>query len=253
MNPTLFEKIVSSPVGRQFAVLASQQLNILDMEKKQVEPVFKFGLNQECDDVKFSHNRKWIAAAGKCGGNIFIYVREVNSTTSSVPPTTIQLMEQDERGYSVDFVRLAFSPDSYTVATGGPRTCVYLWNLKTKQRVLTMRGHEHVVTSVAFSADGRYIISSDIEGSIRVWDKETGACLKVVRDCASIASMMYYPEQSLLLTTDGKTLRLWNFCPHRVQDHLSEGFSLRASIGINTTLDLQKCDIDGAEIDPGFA
>ena len=36
-------------------------------------------------------------------------------------------------------------------------------------------GHSAAVTSASFSADGRWVVTSGMEGSIRVWDASTGA------------------------------------------------------------------------------
>jgi WD40 repeat protein len=39
----------------------------------------------------------------------------------------------------------------------------------------TLRGHTHSVTSLALSADGRRLVSSSRDGTLRVWDAATGA------------------------------------------------------------------------------
>ena len=38
----------------------------------------------------------------------------------------------------------------------------------------TLRGHRHTVTSLALSADGRRLVSSSRDGTVRVWDAATG-------------------------------------------------------------------------------
>jgi WD40 repeat protein len=41
--------------------------------------------------------------------------------------------------------------------------------------IATLRGHAAPVTAVAFAADGRTVASGDNEGSVKLWDAETGA------------------------------------------------------------------------------
>ena len=50
---------------------------------------------------------------------------------------------------------------------------------------LTLRGHEDGVTCVAFSADGRQIVSGSVDRSVRVWDAETGKEAIMIRGTES--------------------------------------------------------------------
>ena len=37
-----------------------------------------------------------------------------------------------------------------------------------------MEGHSNIVVTVAFSADGKYIVSGSYDRTVRMWDAETG-------------------------------------------------------------------------------
>ena len=43
-----------------------------------------------------------------------------------------------------------------------------------------LRGHEGWVTTIAFAADRRSVISGSGDGAVRVWDAATGVCLRVI-------------------------------------------------------------------------
>jgi WD40 repeat protein len=64
---------------------------------------------------------------------------------------------------------LAVSPDGKRFAAGSLGASVKVWDLVTSQAVLTLRGHEDAVTSVAFSPDGKTLISCDRRGTARFW------------------------------------------------------------------------------------
>ena len=52
---------------------------------------------------------------------------------------------------------------------------VRVWDAHTgKSMMEPLRGHEHLVRSVAFSADGTRIVSGSDDNTIRVWDANTG-------------------------------------------------------------------------------
>jgi WD40 repeat protein len=64
---------------------------------------------------------------------------------------------------------VAFSPDGKLLATGG-QECVYLWNTVTGKQRRRFAGHGGEVTALAFTADGRRLISGSADGTGLVWD-----------------------------------------------------------------------------------
>jgi len=43
------------------------------------------------------------------------------------------------------------------------------------------RGHTDWVCSVAFSPDGRTLVSGSADGTMRLWDMQTKACIRTLR------------------------------------------------------------------------
>jgi WD40 repeat protein len=43
------------------------------------------------------------------------------------------------------------------------------------------RGHKNAVTDLAFSPDGEYVVSSSLDGTVRVWDAASGETVRVLR------------------------------------------------------------------------
>ena len=67
-----------------------------------------------------------------------------------------------------------FSPDGSQLAVGYDDGTVYLWDLKTGEYRLTMKGHSDVVDGVDFSPDGKRLLTSSGDGKSKVWDVATG-------------------------------------------------------------------------------
>jgi WD40 repeat protein len=76
-------------------------------------------------------------------------------------------------------VRVAFSPDGRLLASSDGAD-IDLWSPSTKQLISTLKGHRSPVTSLAFSPDGRHLISGSWDTTIRVWEVTTGELLVTV-------------------------------------------------------------------------
>ena len=67
---------------------------------------------------------------------------------------------------------VAFSPDGSRLASGSDEI-VWIWNTTTGKLENKLEGHTSIVKSVAFSHNGRFIVSGSWDKTIRIWNTAT--------------------------------------------------------------------------------
>jgi WD40 repeat protein len=58
---------------------------------------------------------------------------------------------------------------------------VRLWDPESGEPLLVLRGHEGLVTSVAFTPDGSKLASVSVDGSLRVWALDIDDLIDIAR------------------------------------------------------------------------
>jgi WD40 repeat protein len=86
---------------------------------------------------------------------------------------------------------VAFSPDGRYALAGSQDGKIRLWDVQSGARVRTFTGHSDEISGLAFSPDGKKIISS-ADASARIWDAATGE---------EIVSMMAFDDKEWLVIT----------------------------------------------------
>lgn len=78
----------------------------------------------------------------------------------------------------VNFV--SFSPDGGRMISASSDGSARIWDVKKRQRVLTLTGHEGAVYSGAFSPNGERAVTASQDGTARIWDALIGKELFVL-------------------------------------------------------------------------
>lgn len=146
-------------------------------------------------------------------------------------------------------------------------TTIQVWNLATERIVKDFRGHSSEIYSLAFSPDGRRLVSGSGDKTARMWCMETGACLYTlaIEDVttgengpvdAGVTSVVLSPDGMFLAAASLDTVvRIWDARSGKLVDKLkghidsvySVAFSPDGKILVSGSLDktLKMWDIEG--------
>jgi WD40 repeat protein len=143
-----------SPDGRRVAAAAlDTAVHLWDADSG--EELRKFSEAITPRKVAFSPDGGILAAAlGKIGGGaVVLWDVQTGALNRRLPDSA----QGQELAAAID--TLAFSPDGKRIAAGTQERAVHVWDTGTGQEVFRMGGHASTVSTVAFSHDGRRLLS----------------------------------------------------------------------------------------------
>lgn len=192
--------VAVSPDGKLIASAGLDRiLRLWDPKTGHLVRAFTDGVNP-LHGVAFSPDSRWLA----CGGGI-------GAQTVRIYDTRTWSVRHVLRGGVLPAFTVAFSPDSRRLACGG-HGLVSLYDVASGGLLHHLRGHELAVEKVVFSPDGKLLASACQDYTARLWDPDTGECLRVLNcEPGRLYDAAFSPDGKLLATVSGDNgLRLWN-------------------------------------------
>ncbi|KAL7758393.1 hypothetical protein ACKLNR_012920 [Fusarium oxysporum f. sp. zingiberi] len=106
---------------------------------------------------------------------------------------------------------LAFSADNRWVISSST-SAIKIWDANTGSCLQTFGSHDWWVSSVAVSADGRWVISGSGDKIVKIWDVATGVCLPtLVGHGGWVMSVAFSADGQLVASGSGdKTIKIWD-------------------------------------------
>jgi WD40 repeat protein len=156
-----------TPDGRALASASVDGLvKVWDLATVQGPPVLG-GFGGAVKALAFTPDGKGVAAVDQSG------LLLIGDAATGAPRLRHQLKVE----YGFNFCA-TFSPNGRTLAGGGPRATVELYDVATGRNRLTLPGHRGVVYSVAFSPDGKTLAAGSGQaqksGEITLWEVVEG-------------------------------------------------------------------------------
>jgi WD40 repeat protein len=132
---------------------------------------------------------KWVATVS-WGDNIHLWDFETGER--------LYTWERDQKSWMTG--RVAFHPTADLLACGGGRGAVNVYDPRTKKAVVELETKADVVSDVAFSPDGKWLVgASGSDKTVHVWEVATWTRVKTLTG----AKDAFY---SLAFSPDGRTL-----------------------------------------------
>ena len=116
---------------------------------------------------------------------------------------------------------LAYFPDGSKIAAGSEE--ISLLNVNTNQIQRTFSGHTRGVDHIVFSSDGSLLVSASWDGTIRLWNAQTGDHRLTLEGHFYINSSALSPNGKTLATTGSDGIFLWSALTGKFQQAFDVG------------------------------
>ena len=159
-------------------------------------------------------------------------------------------LQKTLKGHAAGVFSIAFSPDNSLIASGSFDKTVKLWNIKQGKSekyqrysyahsrgnsygysyeysyayshgfpTRTLLGHTQEVQSVAFSPDGQTLASGSTDGTVKLWNVNTGKAFRTLSDHTdAVWSVAIAPDGKTLASGSwDRTVKLWNLETGKIQ------------------------------------
>jgi serine/threonine protein kinase/WD40 repeat protein len=182
------EDVALSPTDSLLAVVGDSHLQFCNSDDGR--EVFRKSLPKTAKSVAFSHDGTRLAYGGKSG---------------EISTFDVSQMRPLRKLTSVSEVNcIAFSPDDSLLATGHFDSVIRVWDVETGGLRSELPGHDQYVRDLQFSLDGRTLVSSSRDGTIRLWSVDHNRSYGVL--CRCFASGSINRECRVNVSPDGRVL-----------------------------------------------
>ena len=122
-----------------------------------------------------------------------------------------RLVRKTRQPVTGKIVSVGFNHQGALAAAGGSIGAVFLYDMKSGERLAVYEGHELNVSALAFDPKGRFLVSGSADRTLRVWDLASGRCLHRLEGHEGLISNLGFTQNGnyFLSASDDATLKLW--------------------------------------------
>ena len=166
------------------------------------------GPDTDITDLSFSPDGRRIVAAA--GGSAWVW-----DIRPGLPVINTQLypgeIDWNLTLYVHTVTAAALSPNGWTLAVGTSENTINLYSLGNQSSTRLLSGHSAAIEQLAFSPNGRFLLSLDADGALLLWNISTGELLEAnYSHYGEIRGLIFQENGSLIGWQAGTT---WTFDP----------------------------------------
>jgi RNA polymerase sigma factor (sigma-70 family) len=114
---------------------------------------------------------------------------------------------------------LAISPDGRFLAAGG-QSVIHIWNVRDRKHVASLTTHKSLVSSLAFTRDGNFLVSGSHDRTVKVWDARTWKESASLQGASAVTSIAVSPDGETLVVGTKAGATVWDLQIHRQKSTL---------------------------------
>jgi WD40 repeat protein len=115
----------------------------------------------------------------------------------------------------------ALRSDGKRLATGASQRIgkglgeVGIWDVAARRRIVALTGHRGNIRAIAYSPNGRRLITASTDQTIRIWDANSGREVIVLHRSPVLTTAVAFGPDGNKIAAAGEdgTLRLWDATP----------------------------------------
>jgi len=135
------------------------RFQIWDIKAETICRMFE-GHQQEVYSVQFSQDSRLIISSS---GDKTVRIWNMDGVN-------LKVLTVNDPSNNEAFTSVAISPNRQLVAAGSLHMVVYIWNVATGGLLERLEGHQDGVYSVAFTQDGKGLVSGGLDKTLKYWD-----------------------------------------------------------------------------------
>jgi uncharacterized protein with WD repeat len=162
-------QVAFSPNGKNIAILTEDgTMACLNLGTAE-ESVLYSPLQSRARCLAFNKDNKTVAVGGD---EYRIALLDITTGREiSILKGEAEIMPPPKYGHGPPTLvySVAFSPDGKLLASASYDCAIKLWDVATRNKLTSLKGHTDLVWSVAFSPDGKLLASGGYDGTVRLW------------------------------------------------------------------------------------
>jgi len=139
------------------------------------------------------------------------YYTKMNMGASVSSESSATSIEEDK--HSTALSKKDKGPAKVFLATGSRDKLIKIFDAREGKLITTLIGHDNWVREIVFHPNGKYLLSTSDDKSLRIWDLMTGRCIKKITDAHEhFVSCIDFSEKYFVCATGSvdETIKLWD-------------------------------------------